>query len=381
MAIKILTNLRFAQTAGIAQTLSAFLDFVKENKKDILEISAVSITDSAKTYYRKSKNKNISVISARTKIPYIKDAVKKAKSIEGVKNTYSQVIETYRRAILEERPDLVLVNGTYYMPWCLFLAARQEKVPVVLHYHGVLAMETKNWPLKQRKIFLKMERCFDQKDIFYVFPSQITKNTVEQKIYKHKIKNCAVIPNPVPLHFFDADLKTDKVNIGIVGRWCGIKNVAFMEALAEYNKQQGGEFVINVVTDLKKKDKRYKKLSKTMKIHSAVDNKKLVDFYTNMGIVISPSHFETYGNVPKEALASGTPAIVSSNMGVAETFKKIGLQDWVMDFKSVVKVYKQIKNTIGSGVDESARRQLRESYCPAKIFGKLSTILESAIQN
>jgi len=278
---------------------------------------------------------------------------------------------------VQEKPDLVLVNGTYYMPWCLFIAAQRESIPVVLHYHGVLAKETKNWPVREKRVFLQMERCFDKEGIFYIFPSKMTKDTVEKEIYKHKVKNFAVIPNPVPLYFFGASAKANKTNIGIVGRWTGIKNIAFCEALAEYNKKQGGDFVINLVSDLEKNDKRYKKLSKIMKIHPAMENKKLAEFYKKMGIVISPSHFETYGNVSKEALASGVPAMVSYNMGVTETFRKIGLKKWVINFDSVSEVYSKIKSTIGSGVDSRARQQLMNSYSPSKIFSRLSGVLES----
>jgi len=375
--MKILTNIRFAQTAGIAQTLISFLDFVKKNKKGVLEIVGVNILDGANTSYGKSQNGNILIISATARVPHIKDVVERANNIKDIRKSYQHVVDIYRKAIRNENPDVVLINGTYYMPWCLYLAAKEEKIPIVLHYHGVLTLETQNWPVKERKLFTEMEKSMDSEDAFYIFPSKITKKIVEGKIYGRKIKNSAVIPNPVPLHFFKNNKKNNnKVNIGIVSRWTGIKNVDFCKAFAKYNKDNGSKFVINLVSDLKKEDVRYKELSEIIKIHPAVENKKLPGFYRKMGVVISPSHFETYGNVSKEALASGVPAIVSNNMGVAETYRKLGLNKWVINFGSVKSVYKKIKNIIGSRVEEDIREKLKNDYSSCRIFDKLVNTLE-----
>jgi glycosyltransferase involved in cell wall biosynthesis len=98
-----------------------------------------------------------------------------------------------------------------------------------------------------------------------------------------------------------------------------------------------------------------------------------------MGIVISPSHFETYGNVAKEALATGTPAIVSPNMGVSETFNKLGLNDWVVDFNSVKSVYNKIENIIGEPVSEKTREKMKKLYIPPKIFSEIVSILNNAV--
>lgn len=379
--MKILTNIRFAQTAGIAQTLGCFLDFIKKNKNFGIEIVGVDVIDSKKNFYRKDKEGNVSIISMGIDVPNIKNVVVASKNIRDVEAKYANVIESYQKTIRKEKPDLVLVNGTYYIPWCLFMAAKKESVPVVLHYHGVLTLETKNWSDREKKIFKKMEGSFDKKGLFYIFPSNITKKVVEKEIYKHKIKNSVIIPNPVPLHFFKNKKLSNNINIGIVSRWAGIKNVDFCEALAEYNKTNGSKFKINIITDLAKSDIRYKKISKIAKIHPACGNRKLVNFYKNMGIVISPSHFETYGNVAKEALASGVPAMVSKNMGVSETFLKLGLYKWIIDFDSVESVYAKIEKVIGTGVGAKTRNKIKDSYSPEKIFSETINVLRLASGN
>ncbi len=377
--MKVLTNIRFAQTAGIAQVLLSFMDFIEKGSKKNIKISAVNIIDQKEKLYNKVDGKKTSTISIGVNVPRIGRVVEKAKTLEEVEKKCEPIIKAYQKAIQEEEPDIILINGTYFMPWCLLRASEREGVPAVLHYHGVLTKETENWKKHQRKIFFEMEKSFDKKNLFYIFPSKITKSVVEKEVFGHKIKKCAILPNPVSDYFFAEKTKVQKRNIGIISRWTRIKNVAFCEKLAEYNKKMGAKFVLNIITDLDEKNKHYKRLSGLVKFHKPKSNRRLVSFYKNMGVVISPSHFETYGNVAKEALASGTPAIVNPNMGVSETFEKLGLTSWVTSFDSVKSVYQKIEDTIGGEVNSSVRVKMKKLYSPNKIFSEIISILGSAV--
>ena len=379
--MKILTNIRFAKTAGISQVLVSFIKFIEKSKKNDLSIVGVKIIGKRENEsYRGTKRGNVKIISAGFKrIPNVAKVVKKAKSLDEVAKRYHKVISAYRKAIREEKPNLVLINGTYFMPWCLFLAASAEKTPMVLHYHGVLAKETEGWKKKQRNMFKKMEQSFDKKGVFYIFPSKITKKVVENEIFFHRIRKCAVLPNPVPLHFFEKESKSSAKNIGIVSRWTKIKNVEFISELADYNEKTGKKFNINLITDAPFNTRHIKKLSKKVKLHKPRNNKKLAEFYEKMDVIISPSHFETYGNVAKEAVASGTPALVNTAMGVGETFKKLGLNNFVTSFDSIEKVYVKIENVIGKNIEKPVRDKIKKLYSPNKIFSDLINILEMAI--
>lgn len=377
--MKVLTNIRFAQTAGIAQVVFAFMDFIEKRRENDISVVAVNIINQKKEIYRKKEGRKTATISAGVKVPNIAKVVKKAKTLADVQKKLEKIIKIYQRAIQEEKPDLVLINGTYFMPWCLLIAAEREGVRAVLHYHGVLTKETQNWKFSQRKLFSQMEKCFDKRGLYYIFPSKITKQIVEREVFCRKIKKCSILPNPVSAHFFSEKIRRKNKNIGIVSRWSGIKNVKFCEKLAEYNHKRGAKFVVNIITDLDKKKKKYKKLSKFVRFHKPTSNKKLASFYRNMGVVISPSHFETYGNVAKEALASGTPAMVNANMGVSETFKRLGLNDWVINFDSVESVYNRIENVMGETVGENVKDEMKRIYMPEKIFTEIVSILDSAV--
>jgi len=211
--MKILTGIKFAQTAGIAQVVLSFMDFIENSKGNNLNIIAVNIINQEKNIketFKKVSTKKTKTVSLGLSVPNIAEVVSNAKNLAEVEESYEGVISAYQTTIRKEKPDLVLVNGTYFMPWCLLLASERENIPVVLHYHGVLAKEVQNRGKKQRKIFLDMERCFDKNNIFYIFPSQITKDVVEKEIFKRKIKKSAIIPNPVSDYFLKRKIRLKK---------------------------------------------------------------------------------------------------------------------------------------------------------------------------
>ncbi|HYD91220.1 MAG TPA: glycosyltransferase family 4 protein, partial [Flavobacterium sp.] len=369
--MKILTNIQFAKVAGIAQTLSSFVKFVDGRKKSEVQIVGVDVNASnSKSDQYKVTEGNFSLRQIALPMPSMSDIIKTSDSIHEFKESYEVVIEAYAQAIREEKPDMVLLNGTYYLPWCLFMAAERLNIPTVLHYHGILSKETEHWDEKPRKLFQDLERCFDSKKLFYIFPSDLTKQIVENEVFGHKVKKSSVLPNPIPLHFFDSKGKKNKKTLGMVGRWTRIKNPLFFKSLAKYNQKKGSKFNINIVSDIKRGSKDWQDLSGLVNFKRPVDNSKLTKLYQDMSVVLCPSYFETYGNVAQEAIATGVPALVSSNMGVAETFRKVGLHDWVVDFDSMKDIYKKIEQVSKEDVPESSRNMMKEMYSPDVLHGE-----------
>ena len=317
--MKILTNVRNSKVSGISQTLNSFLNFIENRKKKNTKIVGVDISE-GRLGRTKTKEGQFSLISSALDIPQIGKAVFDSQNLEDLRHIYRGAIEQYKIAIKEEKPDIVLINGTYYLPWCLYLASKEVGATTVLHYHGSISKETEHWLEKPRKIFQEMEKSFDSKDLFYIFPSELTKQVVENEVFGHSVKKCSILPNAVPLHFFEQKVNRCKKNIGIICRWAKVKNIDFFNELAKYNRKKGGQYIINVITDLKKNAKRGRAVGGMVKFRRPVDSNEMGKFYSKMGMVLSPSVFETYGNVPQEAIASGVPALVSSNMGVAGIF-------------------------------------------------------------
>jgi glycosyltransferase involved in cell wall biosynthesis len=108
-----------------------------------------------------------------------------------------------------------------------------------------------------------------------------------------------------------------------------------------------------------------------------MDSHSLAKFYGKMGVVLSPSFFETYGNVAQEAIATGTPAIVGPNMGVSEIFKEIGLSQWIVDFKSTKNIYNKIKDISGQPISNKIKKMLKYNLTPQAINKNLIKVFKS----
>lgn len=373
--MKILTNIRFLKVAGIAQTLLSFADFIQKDKtaKDVKFIG-INVEDNLKidgqAIISKSQEKNFRLVSVSMPVPNIKEAVERSANIKDVEKAYEPLIKTYLSIILKEKPDLVLLNGTYYLPWCLYLAAKRAGVKTAVHYHGCLTKETEHFAEHQRIIFHEMEKMFFSDDNKYIFPSQMAKDTVTGEVFKKEIKHFRILPNPIPLHFFKAIKgKRKSKRIGSVGRWTYVKNPHFVEKFALYNARQIKNFTIHIVTDIGAIARLPLRILDIVKVTKPMDNHKLPDFYSKMDLIICPSHFETYGNVAQEAVASGTPALITSTMGVAETFRHFGLDRWIIDFSTPARAAKAMEKTLSETIDPVLRMEMQREMNPQRIHG------------
>ncbi|MCU0653675.1 MAG: glycosyltransferase family 4 protein [Candidatus Pacebacteria bacterium] len=373
--MKILTNIRFLKVAGIAQTLLSFADFIQKDKKaKDVKFIGVNVEDNlqngGQAIISKSQEKNFRLISVSMPVPNIKVTVERSANIKDVEKTYEPLIKTYLSIILKEKPDLVLLNGTYYLPWCLYLAAKRAGVKTAVHYHGCLTKETEHFVEHQRIIFHEMEKMFFSDDNKYIFPSQMAKDTVTGEVFKKEIKHFRILPNPIPLHFFNAVKgKRKSKRIGSVGRWTYVKNPHFVEKFALYNARQIKNFTIHIVTDIGAIARLPLRILDIVKVTKPMDNHKLPDFYSKMDLIICPSHFETYGNVAQEAVASGTPALITPTMGVAETFRHFGLDRWIIDFSSPARVAKAMEKTLNETIDPVLRMEMQREMNPQRIHG------------
>lgn len=381
--MKILTNVQTSNIGGIGQTFNNLVNYIDKYEKNSINIVGVRITgdhNSAKNdlYKHTKKQSNFELISTNFVYPKFSDIIESSTSLNSVKQAYSPLVDIFTDIIAKESPDLILLSGTYIVPWCLFQAGTKTNIPMVLHYHGILSKEVSHYPSDKVKLVTQMEKTFDNDRLLYLFPSNIAQKAVEEDVFGHKIFKSAVISNSIPDHFFKVKQIGDKKEVGFVGRWSHIKNPDFIEKLANYNHSKKDEFNINVVTNQKKTQESISARSRNnMNLICPMDNRRLADFYGQMGVVITPSFFETYGNVAQEAIASGTPALISSKMGVSETFKKLGLDNWIINFDSVSKVHKILRKVSGQTVDPVVRKKMASFLSLRHINKKLVSLLRS----
>lgn len=376
--MKILTNIQSIHVGGIAQSVTSFLEFIEENNKADIDVVGVDVirqySSEEKIVYNHVTNNHITIITQGVYCKEIHGILLTINSLKDLEKEYKNIVEIFRKIILKEKPDLIVLNGTYFIPWCLYLAAKTFSIPILLHYHGIITKETETWDTHSHLLMKQMEQTFDNSRLQYIFPSKLAKEVVENQVFGHKIFHSAVLPNSIPAHFFEINTKGSPQNIGVVNRWTRIKNPKFVMELAKYNKDNKSLFKINLVTDVKGIPKSDRQKLKSVSLHSDMTSLKLGKFYGEMGTVICPSIFESYGNVPQEAVASGTPALVGNNMGIAETFRRMGLSNLITDFTSVKNVYEKIKEVSKHRVEQNVRDAMKNELSSHRVNSQLLSI-------
>ena len=198
--MKILTNIQTSQLGGIGQTLHNLITSLENKNPEKVKFVGVEVISDPNysekgICYRSTSDSVIKIISVGVKTANFEDIIHSVKSVNEIKNNYSELIDAYISIIKKENPNLILLNGTYFVPWCLFQAGKQLGIPMALHYHGILSKETSHFDLPIQKIILDMERTFDNDKLLYIFPSDLAKTTVENEVFQHQIARSAIIPN------------------------------------------------------------------------------------------------------------------------------------------------------------------------------------------
>jgi len=375
--MKILTNIQSNNLAGISRVVFSLMDYLKDNRN--IDIVGVDILES-KNNTKNVKYKNVKFLRKIIKTDNIGDIIRRSKNIEEVAMEFIKIIDYYKNVIKIEKPDIIIINGTYYIPWCLLRAAKSSKCKIVIHYHGILTKETEHWDDESRKKFFQMEKMFINDEYFYIFPSSLTKNTVEN-IFNKKIINFSVLPNPVPLDFFkyykikDINNRVNKIpKLGFVLRWSSIKNIEFIRSFIYYNilnkKYKRRYFEIFIITDKNISDIGLN-FKESLKIIKPMDSIGLIKFYKKMDIIFCPSKFETYGNVAMEALSVGTQVLVNNDMGIVEVLRQNNLEKNIINLKKdfIEDVYKKCFILSDTAIDKKTIKFIQEKYS-SEIIGE-----------
>ncbi|MCK5306880.1 MAG: glycosyltransferase family 4 protein [Candidatus Omnitrophica bacterium] len=346
---------------GIARTTKQMREQILSNHKND-ELVVINENREDKSEFRR-RYRNTSVYSVPTP-----KGLHNFTSFTKFKRHYKPVVDKMAEIIKAESPDIILIIGTFYFPWFLLSAARKAKAPFIIRYGGIIEME------ETKKIWLRMGRDFVNPKYSYVFPSTHSKETVEG-IHQVKLPHSWVIHNGLPDEFFIKKkkiTKKGKFKIGYVGRHYGVKNPEFCLALADKLRLSNNseiEMVSNYTgtcsKDGKKASRAVKRFLKAgIKLTPSMSTNKLAKFYQSKDLIISPSHFETYGYVPLEAIATGTPALINKTLGIREVFTKLGLDEYIVDFKDVDNIVEKIdyirqKQVIING---DVSRKLKKNY-------------------
>jgi len=279
------------------------------------------------------------------------------------------LVETTKRILKQEKPDVVFINGTYNLPWILAQAAKELQIPTVLRYAGVLKREAEFKNFFVRKRLLSYERWLASFADRIIFPSKVCQKVVEKEILKSQIKNSVIVPNPINKIRINLNnkksLKNKKLTIAAIGRWTSIKNFpAFINLHEELLKiQDHRAFLVTSYWD-----KNFP-FPKTLERVDPMSHEDLLDFYKKIDLLVVTSSFETFCNVASEALSNGVPVLVSKNVGFSEVLIKAGLGRMVIDsFDDLSRAAKIAKDLM------SKKPSLQE-------IKKVTMLLDSEINN
>ena len=306
----------------------------------------------------------------------IQKAITNRTTLHTLKSHYKDAIEVTRNILRETKPDVVFLSGTYHIPWIISVAARLEKIPIVLWYSGILTKEVEHYTETKKKLLAKIEYDIASAATSIIFPSKICKSVVEKTVLKKKVARAFVIPNPLPRLFTETTpvVASLERHISAVGRYSRIKNFdRFFELHTLLQKQKwthSASFVTNV-------DMLKKIVPKTIDVLPPMTPEGLKSFYLSQGLVICPSTFETFGNVPMEAVSLGIPVLVSDKMGCSEVLTKAGLKNMIISFDDLEKVADRVKELCGQSILPKQMNAIRRMLDAHLINEQIRAVISS----
>lgn len=281
-----------------------------------------------------------------------------------LRKRWAPLLEETRNIFREERPDVVLLNGTYFAPWIMAVVAKEMGIPIVLRYAGVLQRESAHYKALELRRLLKYEQFIVNSADTILFPSTLCKTVVESEIVKRKLDHSFVIPNPTTPP--DTLRRTTPAvpRIAAIGRWSYIKNFQAFGALHQALLKKHWKHEAFLLTSTGSRIDEL--IPSTVQRVEPMQKEALSRFYRRINLVVVSSHFETFCNVAAEAVLSGTPVLVSDNVGFAEFLRLVGMEDMVIpsfdDIELAAKCVKQLSKRKISKKEHEAMRILLDPH-------------------
>ena len=123
-------------------------------------------------------------------------------------------------------------------------------------------------------------------------------------------------------------------------------------------------------------DANLERMPKSIQVFPSMKSDELKNFYLSQGLVVCPSIFETFGNVPMEAACLGIPVLVSDQMGCAEILKKVGLANMVISFDDMAKVADRVEQLCDQSILPTQLNALKKILDTNVVSEQIKKILE-----
>jgi glycosyltransferase involved in cell wall biosynthesis len=314
-------------------------------------------------------------------------------------NSKSVKIEKYSKLaiariaeiIVQEKPDVVLLNGYSIINWYMLKAAHQAGIPVVVSHHGLWFKEAMEIMAKATATTVKLVKKME-KDIYTLASHQIFLNSYSRDIFEKEYKvsierKSSIIPIPYNPLFLNAKLPKKNSNdihkIGFVARWDAIKNPHFVYEIAKEAKRQKKNWKIHAVLKINKAEKLKYLRSRFVKAVSVIPSmlpKELKKFYQSMDLMILPSRFDVSPTVVMEAALQNRGTIISPNVGFTDEYKKMGMQNWIYDFGDAKKSVAYIDDMLKESLPSKFIEHIAKYHKSDRILKQYVSLLRSVIR-
>lgn len=371
--MKVVTNLSLSSFGGIERVLADVFGnsngklspvFVTRSSQDETEIFAYDSSQESEAL--PSFNSGIIptfAISKSFKEKWVSNYINGDYTNFNFTEPYVRRLESYLR---EVKPDVALVNSTNDLAYLLSEASKRVGIPYVAAVHGLHSIE------------VGIDKRFSEKAVIEgsnvsSFVSQHVRNVVERNMEIIPV-NPEVVYNSLDSRFIYLGEYPYKDGVCWVGRNHRIKNLDLLLDIARDNPEDLFRAIINPPVVGNKPE--------NVEIRRPVnDPLTLSDFYRSHNFLLSTSLFETFGNVPLEAVCNGTPALVPRTMGISSLFDSIDLNHLVIDNLDKQKFSDRMKELRGYRIPVDTRRELGEMFSAQKVAQNYIDLLARAIHN
>lgn len=223
-----------------------------------------------------------------------------------------------KKAIEQYRPDLI---ETY--DWSAPLVFKIKGTQTVLRMHGSNSVFNTYANIPLSRVYYYFEkRSFKNAD-YLVSVSDFIGN--ESKSLFNLNKRIMTIYNGVDINrFHDLHLKRDKNQLLLVGRMHPYKGFDDLFRALNHVFDQNRDVYLNVICTVIESYKNSllklvdKKHHGRINFLGRIPNEELVNYYNRTNVLILPSKTEAFPIIPLEAMACGTPVIISDRFSARE---------------------------------------------------------------
>jgi len=309
---------------------------------------------------------------------------------------WAKAIERLTVLVQEQKPDVVFLNGYGFLNYMLLKAAERAGVPVVIQHAGIWNKEleiNKHRYTPQGRILLEdMEREITNIAAVEIFLNKWSRDYFWKHVARSKPRNTEIVPLPFDFSTFielskggkiESPFKFDKklFHIGVIARFDKIKNHPAVLGLAKAASKKKLPWQFHVVTEVpdakptaafKRDYKRYVDLVAPM------DRGHIARFCQSMDLILVPSLFDVSPTVVLEAIALGTPVVISPNVGYVSEFSEHGGKNWIVDPSNPTKALRDIAKIKGKPMPPALKKYLENAHNHARVFNTYLEIFREA---